>query len=99
MHLLVWFGQVLASSGSYWKGIESIELFFKNDIHKKKGSIGELVFQDKEGFFCFSHFFSKGVPWEFGTRICVSSKRLDVLAYLLLAVNSGFGRRLKMKNR
>lgn len=58
-------------------------------------------FRTRRGFFvCFSHFLSKGVPWEFGTRIGVSSKkRLDVLAYLLLAVKSNFGRRLKMKNR
>lgn len=48
--------------------------------------------------FLFCPFCSKGVPWEFGTKISVNSKkRLDVLAYLLLAVKSNFGRRLKMK--
>jgi len=82
------------------EGIESIKLFFQKGIHKKTGTIRELVkyavFQDKNFFLFFPHFFSKGVSWEFGTRIGVSSKkRLDVLAYLLLAVKCSFGTKVK----
>lgn len=45
------------------------------------------------GVFVFPTFSSKGVPWEFGTRISVSiKKRLDVLAYLFLAMKSNFRR-------